>query len=203
MGQLRRDGVALAYEEAGSGAPPILLVHDLGSDHTSFASQFEYLRRSHRVVAVDLRGHGQSDKPEGAYTVALLADDLAWLCYELGLYRPVVLGHGLGGMVALDLAARYRDLPSAIVVVARARAGQAMPAAAAQLPFSHHEVVPLLENISIWAHVAATRGCSVPVLYVDSAGSSWAGQCRRRSLPDGMKSARDGTTPCEDGLLPV
>jgi pimeloyl-ACP methyl ester carboxylesterase len=48
----------------------------------------------------------------------VLADDLAWLCYELGLYRPVVLGHGLGGRVALDLALRYPDLPATIAAVA-------------------------------------------------------------------------------------
>lgn len=51
MRKLRRQGVGLAYEEAGSGAPPLMLVHDLASDHTYFAPQFAYYSRRHRVVA--------------------------------------------------------------------------------------------------------------------------------------------------------
>ena len=78
MEQLMRDGVALAYTEAGSGAPPLLLVHCWCGDHTHLDPQFEYFSRSHRVVAVDLRGHGASDKPMQDYTVAGFADDLAW-----------------------------------------------------------------------------------------------------------------------------
>jgi len=75
MQQLNRDGVILAYEEAGSGAPPFLLVHGFGGNHTNLAPQFEYFRCSHRVVAVDRRGHGQSDKPEQAYTIPAFAPD--------------------------------------------------------------------------------------------------------------------------------
>ena len=63
MQKLIRDGVALAYEEAGSGDPPLLLVHCWCCDHSYFQPQFEHFQRDHRVVAVDLRGHGASDKP--------------------------------------------------------------------------------------------------------------------------------------------
>jgi hypothetical protein len=65
--RLTRDGVALAYTEAGSGAPALLLVHGWCRDHTHLAPQFEYFGRNHRVVAADLRGHGVSDKPEQEY----------------------------------------------------------------------------------------------------------------------------------------
>ncbi len=117
MEQLKRDGIALFYEEAGKGAPPILLIHGLAGDHTFMTPQFEHFRRNHRVVSVDLRGHGQSDKPQQDYTIAEFADDLAWLCRELGIYKPVLIGHSLGGMIALDLAARYPDVPAAIVAL--------------------------------------------------------------------------------------
>jgi pimeloyl-ACP methyl ester carboxylesterase len=117
MQQLKRDGIALFYEEAGKGAPPVLLVHGLAGDHTFMTPQFEYFRRSHRVVSVDLRGHGQSEQPPQEYTIAGFADDLAWLCRELGVYKPVLIGHSLGGMIVLDLAARYPDVPAAMVAL--------------------------------------------------------------------------------------
>jgi pimeloyl-ACP methyl ester carboxylesterase len=117
MHQLTRHGVNLRFEDVGKGAPPLVLIHDLACDHASFAPQLEHFRFSHRVVAVDLRGHGQSDKPEQEYTVASFADDIAWLCYELGIYSPIVVGHGLGGVIGMELAARYPDLPAALVAL--------------------------------------------------------------------------------------
>ena len=110
-----RDGVKSAFAETGSGSPPIVLVHGWTCNHTYFAPQRDHFSSRHRVVSVDLRGHGQSDKPKGPYTIAGFADDLAWLCRELGLDKPVVIGHSMGGMAAIELAARHAELPSAIV----------------------------------------------------------------------------------------
>ena len=118
MRSLRRDGVDLFYEERGEGGPPILLVHGWCCDHTYFAPQFEHFaNRGHPVVAVDLRGHGRSDKPRQTYTMQVFADDLAWMCERLGLANPVVVGHSMGGIVAFDLAARYPDLLSGVVML--------------------------------------------------------------------------------------
>jgi pimeloyl-ACP methyl ester carboxylesterase len=117
MQQLKREGITLFYEEAGKGAPPIVLVHGLAGDHTFMTPQFEHFRRTHRVVSVDLRGHGQSEQPQQEYTIAGFADDLAWLCRELGTYKPVLIGHSLGGMIVLDLAARYPEVPAAMVAL--------------------------------------------------------------------------------------
>lgn len=114
---LERDGVKLYYEEAGSGSPPIVFVHGWCCDHTYFAPQFEHFRANHRAIAVDLRGHGQSDKPEQEYTASAFADDVAWLCRQLGADKPVVVGHSMGGVVALVLAAEHPVVPSAIVIV--------------------------------------------------------------------------------------
>jgi pimeloyl-ACP methyl ester carboxylesterase len=116
MQKLNRDGVMLAYEEAGSGAPPILFIHGFGGNHSHFAPQFDHFRHSHRVVAIDRRGHGQSDKPEQAYTITAFADDLAWLCRELGLYKPVVVVHSMGA-IGLELVARFPELPGALVIL--------------------------------------------------------------------------------------
>jgi pimeloyl-ACP methyl ester carboxylesterase len=118
MRQLDRDGVALYYEDAGEGEHPVFLVHAWCCDHTYFAPQVEYFaERSHRVVAVDLRGHGKSDNPHQRYAMQDFADDLAWMCQRLELAKPVMVGHSMGGIVAFDLAARYPHLPSAVVML--------------------------------------------------------------------------------------
>ena len=118
MRSLRRDGVALYYDEAKGDKRPLLLVHGWCCDHSFFAPQFEHFaREGHRVVAVDLRGHGASDKPHEPYTMQLFADDLAFLCRELQLKKPVVVGHSMGGVVAFAFAASHPDLPSAIVAI--------------------------------------------------------------------------------------
>jgi len=118
MRTLRRDGVALCFAQEAGGTPPLLFVHGWSCDHSFFSPQFEHFRQSHQVVAVDLRGHGASDKPDQDYTMAAFADDVAWLCEQIHLRKPVIIGHAMGGLVAIDLAAHYPDLPAAIVTLA-------------------------------------------------------------------------------------
>src|ERR1700674_2423877 len=117
MQLIKKEGVTLAYQDINPGSPPMLFVHGWGCDHTAFAPQAEFFGRSHRVVSVDLRGHGKSDAPHQDYTMAALADDLAWLCTELALTKPIVVGHSMGGNVALELATRYPELLSSIVLI--------------------------------------------------------------------------------------
>ncbi|MFI5316200.1 MAG: alpha/beta fold hydrolase [Myxococcota bacterium] len=111
-----RDGVRLCYEEGGTRAQPILFVHGWCCDHRYFAPQFGHFSARHHVVAVDQRGFGASDKPEQKYTIEGFADDLAWLCRELRLERPAVVGHSMGGAIALAVAARHPELPRAIAL---------------------------------------------------------------------------------------
>lgn len=106
MKRLYRDNVAFAYEEVGSGSQPFLFVHGWTCNHNFFAPQIECFSRFHRVIAADLCGHGASDAPQRQYTVPEFADDLAWLCGELGVERAVLVGHSMGGLIALQLAAR-------------------------------------------------------------------------------------------------
>ena len=65
---------------------------------------------------VDARYHGRSDAPEQACDTAVMADDLAGAIAALGLRAPIILGHSMGAMTALILAARYPELPGAIAL---------------------------------------------------------------------------------------
>jgi pimeloyl-ACP methyl ester carboxylesterase len=116
MAVATRNGVQTFYEDVGVGDPPMLFVHGIGN-HTHFAAQVEFFSRSHRVVAPDLPGFGGSDAPERAYGIAAFADEVAWLCDELDLDRPVIVGHSMAGAVALEVAAARPDLPSALVLL--------------------------------------------------------------------------------------
>ncbi len=117
VAKLVRDGIALGYEEAGQGFPPLVFVHGLACHRGFWAEQVEHFARDHRVLAVNLRGHGDSDAPEQRYTMQLLADDVAWMCSQLGVKRPVVIGHSLGGLVALELGAGHGQEVSAVALV--------------------------------------------------------------------------------------
>lgn len=117
MTHLVRNGVKLAYEEAGKGDPPYVFIHGWTCDRSYFRPQFDYFKSRHRVVSVDLRGHGESDKPESEYPISQYADDVAWLIGELGLDRPIVAGHSMGGSTCLELAAEHPDSIRAIVMV--------------------------------------------------------------------------------------
>jgi pimeloyl-ACP methyl ester carboxylesterase len=120
MTTMVHQGIKLAYEDRGAGKPAFAFVHGWACDHTFFAPQAAHFARRHRVVSVDLRGHGESDKPQGPYPIAAYADDLASLIEHLGLGKVVAVGHSSGGMAVLQLAAAHPDRVAAIVMVAPA-----------------------------------------------------------------------------------
>lgn len=116
MPNLTRDGVNLHYEETGSG-PAMILVHGWTCDGSHFAPQAAHFSPRYRCISVDLRGHGQSDKPEQPYTIEGFAADVAWMCGELGVSRAVLAGHSMGGAVVLALAAAHPELCRALVML--------------------------------------------------------------------------------------
>ena len=117
---LDRDGVRLKHVEAGRDAPgkrPLVFVHGWIGDYPALGPQIAHFAKTRRVVGVALRGHGGSDAPMQEYTVAGFADDIAWQCRQLGLEKPVIVGHSFGGVITLDLAGRHPTLPSGIVMI--------------------------------------------------------------------------------------
>lgn len=111
------DGIALNYLDSGSGDPPLLFIHGWCCDHTYWSEQTAHFAQTNRVVAPDLRGFGESDKPEQKYSMDGFADDVAWLAGELNLERPVVIGHSMGGVITANIGQRYPDLARGLVLV--------------------------------------------------------------------------------------
>ncbi len=112
-----RDGVKLAYVDTGSGDPPLLFIHGWCCNHTHWRDQIPEFAQRHRVVAVDLRGTGDSHAPDQDYTVPEFVDDVVWLTREIGLERPVIIGHSMGGQIALNIARKHPELTLGAVFV--------------------------------------------------------------------------------------
>jgi pimeloyl-ACP methyl ester carboxylesterase len=105
------------YVQWGEQGPPIIVIHGLTANAFCFQAFADDLSSDHRVYAYDLRGRGDSDKPESGYSVPIHAIDLAELIDELGLDQPVVVGHSLGALIGLYFASRYPEKLSKLVLI--------------------------------------------------------------------------------------
>lgn len=108
MPKVQANGITLNYDQQGSGEPLILIPY-LSADNACYAFQVPEYAKHFTCIAVDLRGAGESDKPEGDYTTELYADDIAALIQELGIGRAHVMGLSLGAAIGMWLAAKYPD----------------------------------------------------------------------------------------------
>lgn len=106
----------IAYVEIAGAEPALVLVHGFTDTSRSFSLLAPHLA-GRRLIMPDLRGHGASQAGKGC-TIADFADDIAGLIRRLRLDRPVVVGHSLGAMVAIALAARDDALVGGLVVMA-------------------------------------------------------------------------------------
>jgi pimeloyl-ACP methyl ester carboxylesterase len=97
------NGIRLRYESWGVGTTHVVFIHGLGSCAEDWFMQLPAFAADYHCIAIDLRGHGLSDKPVGEYSVALFATDIALLLASLGLAPAHIVGLSLGGMVAQQL----------------------------------------------------------------------------------------------------
>ncbi len=113
MAQTRIDDIQLAYTDVGTGAP-VLLLHGYPFNRSMWTAQIEVLSQTHRVVAPDLRGFGESDTSDAPATMDRMAQDVALLMDSLGISRSAVGGLSMGGYVAL---AFYRQFPARVTAL--------------------------------------------------------------------------------------
>jgi pimeloyl-ACP methyl ester carboxylesterase len=110
-------GSRVHYVEAGRG-DPVVLIHGIFASTFSFRHTIPELAQQHRVVAFDLRGFGYTDMPEDAdYSLSAQAQLVHDAMARLGIERAAVVGHSMGGDVAMRLALRYPDSVSRLVLV--------------------------------------------------------------------------------------
>lgn len=97
---------------------PVVFVHSLAGNGGQWALQLDHLRRRRRAVALDLRGHGESDPADdGDYSITGLAADVEAVADQLGLRRFVLAGHSLGSAVAIEYASRHSERVAGLLLV--------------------------------------------------------------------------------------
>jgi pimeloyl-ACP methyl ester carboxylesterase len=109
-------GYRRAFVHVGRG-PALLLLHGIGDSSETWREIIPILARTHTVIAPDLLGHGRSDKPRADYSVAAYANGMRDLISVLGVDRATVIGHSLGGGVAMQFAYQYPERCERLVLV--------------------------------------------------------------------------------------
>lgn len=195
--------VTLSALERGPDRPrrTLLFLHGFGGSAHQWAYQLERFSERDRVIALDLRGHGASERPEGPYDVATLRDDVAGAARALSIRRPLILvAHSFGAAVAVEYALRYpREVDGLILIGAAREYPLAWPyRAALALP------LPLLNLIYPWIR----RGLGAPPAVLRRMhrqslrpwnGGAKLGRVRHRTLV--IRGHRDhvfGALPMED-----
>ena len=105
-----------AFVKAGNG-PALLLLHGLGCTHRTWLPVLDALARRYTVIAPDLLGHGESDKPRADYSIGAFANGMRDLLTVLGIDKVTVVGHSFGGGVAMQFAYQFPERTERLVLV--------------------------------------------------------------------------------------
>jgi pimeloyl-ACP methyl ester carboxylesterase len=109
------DGVPIRYHSEGSGEPALVFIHGWCGDRGHWAEQVARFSSDREVITLDLAGHGESGRERSAWTIESLGEDVRAVVLALDLRRVILVGHGLGGAVALAAAERLQGRVVAIV----------------------------------------------------------------------------------------
>jgi pimeloyl-ACP methyl ester carboxylesterase len=181
-------GYRRVFRIAGSG-PPLLLIHGIGDSSETWRSVLPALARKHLVIAPDLLGHGMSAKPRADYSVAAYANGMRDLLGVLDIDRVSLVGHSLGGGVAMQFAYQFPEKTERMVLVSSGGAGHGVSPLlrAATLPGAS----ALLAAVRLpGARLAVSAGVSV-LERLDTGLGADAGDLRRvvDALPDARARA--------------
>ena len=131
MPKVKVGDIYMYYEAHGNG-DPLVLLPGYGADSACFFRQIPGLAENYRVIAIDNRGTGLSDKPDTPYTMDMMAKDTAGLLQSLGIRKAHFYGHSMGGLIAQHLALCYPERTASLILAStncgvshRVRADQA------------------------------------------------------------------------------
>jgi pimeloyl-ACP methyl ester carboxylesterase len=117
-GFVETNGIRMHYWRTGDGSrPPVVLSHGATDSGLCWSRTARALESDYDVIMVDARGHGLSDKPAEDYGPRQSAADLAGLIRGLGIERPHLIGHSMGGEISANCAADFPELPRSLVVI--------------------------------------------------------------------------------------
>jgi pimeloyl-ACP methyl ester carboxylesterase len=108
MPRISTNNITMNYDQQGSGEPLVLIPY-LAADHACYAFQVAEYAKHFTCISLDLRGTGETDKPEGAYTTDVLADDVAGFMQAAGIRKAHIAGLSLGAAIGMWLAVKYPD----------------------------------------------------------------------------------------------
>lgn len=115
-GHLLANGIGIHYYRTGGNKPPLILAHGVSDNGLCWQRVALALQADFDLIMVDARGHGRSDKPPTGYTYEDFAADLAAFIQELGLGAVPVMGHSMGALTAMVMAARHPHLASKLIL---------------------------------------------------------------------------------------
>jgi pimeloyl-ACP methyl ester carboxylesterase len=115
--QVQGDGVKIQVGEWTGAGPAVLCLHGLTANRVCFEIIAESLKGAYRVLAIDLRGRGLSDKPQTGYTLDTHCRDIKALLKDLGLSKITLMGHSLGAYICLAFSAGYPELTERIILL--------------------------------------------------------------------------------------
>jgi pimeloyl-ACP methyl ester carboxylesterase len=149
----------LHYREMGEGQP-LMILHGLFGFSDNWQTHAKKLAEYYRVILVDLRNHGHSDWSE-EFSYDLMAEDVHELCVDLGIRKMILMGHSMGGKVAMLFAQRYEELLDKLIVV---------DIGMKQYPMHHQHIIAGLRALDLENMKARSEAEAVLKEHIDSEG---------------------------------
>ena len=156
-------GQRLSYRAAGKG-PLLVLVHGIAGTSATWDGVIPWLAERYSIIAPDLLGHGQSSKPEGDYSLGAYANGIRDLLEALGHERSTLVGHSLGGGVAMQYSYQFPERCERLVLVSSGGLGRELH------PLLRAAALPGAEVVLPWLSVAGERSVGRLVHFLGGLG---------------------------------
>lgn len=143
-GYVMANGIRIHYWRSGGNRPPMVMAHGSSDDGLCWTNLAKEIQDSYDIIMFDARGHGLSDPPTPSDPADVQVEDLAALIRALKLERPILMGHSMGSASVAQFAARYPDVPRAVILEDPALVRPATPATGATPPTAEQRQATIL-----------------------------------------------------------